>query len=233
MRAVLHVISDRTRHQTPLLEALLLAAEGGADVIQIREKKAPVAETYSFVMELLGHLMHRQSSPALFVNDRVDVALAANVSGVHLAAKSLPIHVVDQLRRQANWYGQIGCSVHSLEEALAAEQSGADYVTFGHIYASESHPGIPPRGLTALRKVVEALSIPVIAIGGIDRFNLASVLDTNCSGVAVIGSVLNATNPFDATRTLKELIDHSRAVPKVPFTWSRRRLDQRNGGIAP
>jgi thiamine-phosphate diphosphorylase len=233
MSAVLHVISDRTRHRTPLLEALLLAAEGGADVIQIREKKAPVSETYSFVTELLENLMIKQVSPAVFVNDRVDVALAANVSGVHLAAKSLPIPVVDQLRRRANWFGQIGCSVHSLEEAIAAEQSGADYVTFGHIYASESHPGLPPRGLPALRRVVDALSIPVIAIGGIDRFNLASVLETHCSGVAVIGSVLNATSPFDATRTLKELIHKSQAIPKVPFIGSCRGADQGTGGNAP
>ncbi|KPV40891.1 thiamine phosphate synthase [Alicyclobacillus ferrooxydans] len=230
MSAVLHVISDRTRHRSPLLEALGLSAEGGADVIQIREKKAPVSETYSLVTELQRQLFAKQQSPALFVNDRVDVAFAANLAGVHLASKSLPIPVVDQLRRRVNWSGQIGCSVHSLDEALAAEQAGVDYVTFGHIYASESHPGMPPRGLYALRRVVEALSIPVIAIGGIDRSNLAPVLETNCSGVAVIGAVLNAANPLEATRALKEIMNDSTALPKIPFV-RHQNVSDKGGGL--
>lgn len=217
MSAVLHVISDRTRHRLPLLETLVLAAQGGADVIQIREKKAPAAETYKFAIQLQEALEGQMPKPALFVNDRVDVAMSAHLSGVHLAAKSLPLSATHELRLQAKWFGKIGCSVHSLEEALAAEQAGADYVTFGHIYASESHPGVPPRGLHALRRVVDALSIPVIAIGGIDHANVDPVLATGCSGVAVIGAILKAESPLDATRRLRDSMLRLNRVPKVEF----------------
>jgi thiamine-phosphate diphosphorylase len=217
MGAVLHVISDRARHRLPLLEALALAGQGGADVIQIREKKAPAAETYSMAVELQQMLSEPPHRPAIFVNDRVDIALAMPLDGVHLAGKSLPLPVVCQLRERAHWSGQIGISIHSLEEALAAEQAGADYITFGHIFASESHAGLPPRGLYALRRVVEAVSIPVIAIGGIDRTNIHPVLDTGCSGIAVIGAVLNAEDPLEETRRLKDLMEQSASVPKVAF----------------
>lgn len=217
MDAVLHVISDRNRHRLPLLEALAESARGGADVIQIREKKAPASETYELVRALQQICTEERLSSRILVNDRVDIALSAGIAGVHLAAKSLPIPAAAQLRRQIGWSGMIGCSVHSLDEAIRAQGAGADYVTFGHVFASESHPGLPPRGLYALRRVTEALSIPVIAIGGIDRANVGAVLETGCSGVAVIGSVLNAEDPLAAVKRLKEAMKRSGSSPKVPF----------------
>lgn len=222
MNAVLHVISDRIRHRLPLLEALVESAKGGADVIQVREKKAPASETYALVRQLQRSLSKHGLASDIFVNDRVDIAMAASLSGVHLAAKSLPIPVATQLRNQVEWSGYIGCSVHTLDEAMAAEQAGADYVTFGHIFASDSHPGLPPQGLHALRRVVEALTIPVVAIGGIDHTNVDTVLSTACSGIAVIGAVLNADSPLAVTRTLKREIEKSMTLPKVPF-WGRNR----------
>lgn len=217
MSAVLHVISDRNRHRLPLLQTLVEAAKGGADVIQIREKKAPASETYALVRQLQAHLSNEGILSTIFANDRTDIAIAANLGGVHLAAKSLPIAVVHKLRSLAGWKGLIGCSAHALDEAIQAEQAGADYVTFGHIFASESHPGLPPRGLNALRRVVEALSIPVIAIGGIHQGNVGAVLATGCSGIAVIGAVLNADDAQDAARNLKQAMEKSGTLPKVSF----------------
>lgn len=217
MRAVLHVVSDRVRHRLPLLDALSESIRGGADVIQIREKKAPASETYELVRQLQTVVASQHGVCQVFVNDRVDVAIATQSDGVHLAAKSLPASVVSQLRRQAQWHGQVGCSVHSFDEAVAAEKAGADYVTFGHIYASESHIGVPPRGLHALKRIVDALTIPVIAIGGIDRTNVGPVLKTGCSGIAVIGAVLDTANPYEATMVLRAAMQAGAAVPKVPF----------------
>lgn len=217
MPAVLHVISDRRRHRLPLFEALVESARGGADVIQVREKKAPAAETYILVQQLQQAISKHQLQTQTFVNDRADIAMAADIGGVHLAAKSLPIPVIVQLRRHTDWSGRIGCSVHTLEEAMRAQADGADYVTFGHIFASESHPGVPPRGLSALRRVVDSLSIPVIGIGGIDRRNVAAVLATGCSGIAVIGAVLDSEQPFEATKSLKAEMLRAGAKPKVEF----------------
>ncbi len=202
MSPVLHVLSDRQRHTLPLEVALVAAARGGADVLQIREKKAPAKEIFELVQKIQWRVRELSLPTKIFVNDRVDVALATEADGVHLAAKSLPVKVAVAIRDRSGWQGKIGCSVHTLEEALQAELEGADYVTFGHIYASESHPGQPPRGLFALQKIVQSVSIPVIAIGGIESTNLEPVLTTGCNGVAVIGAVLHHVDPEGAARRL-------------------------------
>ncbi|MCL6594494.1 MAG: thiamine phosphate synthase, partial [Alicyclobacillus sp.] len=96
------------------------------------------------------------------------------------------------------------------------------------IYASESHPGVPPRGLLALQRVVEAVEIPVIAIGGVNPHNVGAVLATGCAGVAVIGAILNHPDPEAATAALKEQMTKAPGAPKVPFAralaaWGNRR----------
>lgn len=217
MTPVLHMISDRDRHQLPLIEALSEAAEGGADVIQIRDKKMPVLRTLELVKNLKENLNRLHLATKIFVNDRMDLALAEKLDGVHLAAQSLPVATAHALRNQLKWQGMLGCSVHSLEEAMFAENAGADYVTFGHVFPSASHPQLAPRGLAALSLVVEKLSIPVLAIGGIDEKNVESVLATGCSGVAVIGAVLDAENPKEAAYRLKQTMLACHIAPKTPF----------------
>lgn len=215
--AVLHIISDKQRHHLPLLDALAESAAGGADVLQIRDKKSPAAEIFQFSQAVREHCQRLGLSPLLLINDRVDIALALPANGVHLAGRSLPATVVRQLRHQSSWPGIIGCSVHSYEEAIAAATSGVDYVTFGHVYASESHRDLPPRGLRELARIVDAISIPVVAIGGIEVNNLAPVLDTGVSGIAVIGSVLSQSDPRRAAYNIKEAMEKSNASPKHPF----------------
>lgn len=203
MQTILHVVSDRGRHVLPFEQSLVAAAEGGADVIQIREKKAPAADTYALALALRAAFAKLPQRPQLYVNDRIDIAIAADLDGVHLAARSLPIAAAVRLRDRAGWRGQIGVSVHSLEEAVEAASAGADYVTFGHVFASESHRGEAPRGLFALERVVKAVQVPVIAIGGIDATNVAPVLATGAKGVAVIGAVVAQSDPRAAAQRLK------------------------------
>lgn len=223
MTHVLHVLSDRTRGATvPLEEALWLAALGGADVIQIREKKAPALAVFEFTRSLIARMREAGASSQVFVNDRLDVAMAAGADGVHLAAKSLPVAAAREVVHRAGVGLVVGCSVHSLDEALAAEAAGADYVTFGHIFPTASHPGLPPRGVRELAQVVEALSIPVVAIGGIDAANVGEVLATGASGVAVISAVVEAADPRAAVARLKEAMARSHVSPKVPFPISER-----------
>jgi thiamine-phosphate diphosphorylase len=217
LSTVLHVISDRARSHTPLLDALVSAAKGGADILQIREKKLPAAELYHFCVDLTQRLEQEDVYPGVFINDRVDVAMATSSRGVHLASKSLPISVVKRLLSRHGVDLFIGCSVHSVEEAIEAAEGGADYVTFGHIYASESHPNLPPRGVNQLARVVEAVSIPVIAIGGIDATNVGPVLETGCSGVAVIGGVIGQANPERAAYNIKNQMQKCTVRPKVLF----------------
>lgn len=216
-RAVLHVLSDRQRHAGPLERTLADAVAGGADIVQIRDKRAPAADVFALCRAVGGLLAEEQLPGRVFVNDRLDVALAANLAGVHLAVRSLPVAAVCAVRARAGWRGLVGVSVHSIEEAVAAESQGADYVTYGHIYASETHRGEAPRGVRALARVVDAVRLPVIAIGGVDATNIDLVLETGCAGVAVIGAILETPEPRRAAMALRSAMERSQSEPRFAF----------------
>jgi thiamine-phosphate pyrophosphorylase len=117
----------------------------------------------------------------------------------------------------------VGRSVHSLAEATDAAAGGADYVTFGHVFPTTTHPGLPPRGLSELREIVESVEVPVLAIGGISIDNLDSVLATGCAGVAVISAILSDPDPSRAASRLREALDASPHRPRHPFPSPARR----------
>jgi len=137
----------------------------------------------------------RGSKTRLMVNDRVDVARAAGADGVHLTARSLPARVV---RTICGVDFLIGVSTHSVEEAQAARDGGADFVVFGPIFSTESKLAFgPPQGLAALRDVTRELGgFPVLAIGGITRDNISACLSAGAGGVAGI----TLFNNFSALR---------------------------------
>jgi thiamine-phosphate pyrophosphorylase len=115
----------------------------------------------------------------------------------------------------------VGRSVHGLDEAVRAASEGAHYVTFGHVFPTTSHPGVPPRGLEELARIVQALDVPVIAIGGITANNLDDVLATGCAGIAVISAILAHPDARAATARLRQALDSSPYQPR--FSLSLRR----------
>jgi thiamine monophosphate synthase len=133
----------------------------------------------------------------LFVNDRLDVALAAHASGVQLTAGSLPVSSARAL--DAQWW--IGKSVHDLAEAEAAQAEGADYLLVGPVYATATHPERLPIGLDALRRIAR-LTLPVIAIGGITPDNVAAVRGAGAYGIAAIRALWDASDPAAAAQAL-------------------------------
>lgn len=203
MRAhVLHLIADRG--ESGILAAAL---RGGVDAVQVRNKAVPAADLLALTRAAAP--LCAAAGALLLVNDRIDVALAGGADGVHLSARSLPPADARRI-----YPGLLGVSVHDVASAVAAAAGGADYVTFGHVFASSSKPGLPPRGPAALRAVVRAVDIPVLAIGGIGPGNAAAVLATGCAGVAVISSILAADEPESAARRLRAALDASPAVPR-------------------
>jgi thiamine-phosphate pyrophosphorylase len=137
---------------------------------------------------------------------------------VHLAGKSLPPEEARKL-----WSGLLGVSVHSLDEARRAAGAGVDYVTFGHVYPTSSKPGTAPRGVRELAEIVDAVEIPVLAIGGIEAANVREVLATGAGGVAVISTVIAAEDPEHAARKLREAVNESKPSPKHAFRVVRER----------
>ena len=176
--------------------AVAAALQGGVNVVQLREKSLPAGELY----ELAGRLrrLTADAGAALIVNDRIDVALAVEADGVHLAEAGLPVEVARKLVGER----LIGRSVHDLATAVAAESEGADYLHLGTMFPSESHPGEPVGGPHLIQKVRGRVKVPIIAIGGIGPENAAQTIANGASGVAVIRTILTNRYPRSAAERL-------------------------------
>lgn len=128
----------------------------------------------------------------IIVNDRIDIAHIMGCYGVQLATHSIDASLVKNKFEHLS----IGCSVHSILEAIEKEKAGAHYLLYGHIFETESKQNLRPKGLTALSEMVKAVNIPVIAIGGIKPTNIFDTFQTGVKGVAVLSGVLLAHDPL-------------------------------------
>ena len=197
------VISGRLRPVERTLPAMRAVLEAGVDSLQLRDEAAGItAMIQAFKRD--GDWPRDR----LVINDAVRVAGSFGVRWLHL-----PAHWLDQTPPFGK-FARIGMSVHSVSEALEAESLGVDLVTFGHVFASASHPDQRPRGLDELAEVVERVRIPVLAVGGITHANVADVLERGVSGIAAISSVLGHPDPGYAASRLVELVNASAAHPR-------------------
>jgi len=188
-----------------IADVVRAALRGGAPGIQLRGKDQPAREQVELARALLAET--RPAGALLFVNDRLDVALAAGADGVHLGQDDLPVGAA---RRIVPAGFLLGISAETPDLALAAERSGADYVGTGPVYATGSKPDAGDAvGLQRIAEVAAAIRIPVVAIGGIDASNAADVVRAGATGIAVISAVMRAADPERATRNLLRAIGPS------------------------
>ena len=157
-------------------EAMVRAAcEGGADIIQFRDKLITGRERYTVAAKLLK--ICRAANVLFIVNDAIEVALAVEADGVHLGQDDLPVTEAKKLMHPMGIKNfLVGCSTHSLEQALEAERQGADYIGIGPVFATPTKPTYNPVGLELVRSVTKRVKVPHVAIGGIDATNVAQVL---------------------------------------------------------
>jgi thiamine-phosphate pyrophosphorylase len=200
----LYLITDR--HQTggrPLAEVVRRALEGGVRAVQLREKDLSGAALYRLATEL--RRLTSDFDARLIINDRPDIALAAEADGVHIGVNSLPVAAV---RRMLGQDKIIGYSAHAIDEALRAQGDGADFVTFGPVYPTPSKVAYgAPCGVNKLADAAAALKIPVIALGGISLANITGALSANIQGIAVISAILAAADPRVAAASLLKKIE--------------------------
>lgn len=168
-----YYVTDRRRGD--ILTCAERAVDGGVDMIQVREKDLPARELLELVSSVRD--LAAGTKTRVLVNDRLDIAIAAGIDGVHLPGNGLPPERVHGL------VSLVGISVHSLIEAVQAERAGIDFVVFGPVFES---PGKTAVGLEPLRSVAAAVKIPVLAIGGITTMNAGEVLDAGAAGIAGI-----------------------------------------------
>lgn len=183
------------------------AVAGGADVIQLRDKTLPGRALFDAALAIREITL---DAGALFiVNDRLDVALAAGADGVHLGASDLPI---GDARRLAPPGFIIGASVGSVDAALRAAAAGADYVALSPTFETNSKDDAGPgHGLMTLSAIRAAVSLPLVAIGGITAANVADVIAAGADGVAVISAVVAHDDVAAAARDLRARIAAAKA----------------------
>jgi len=199
----LYLVTDRTQTRGhDLLWVLEQALAGGVKAVQLREKDLGGKELFHLA-EKTRNLCERYDA-ALFINDRVDVALGVDAAGVQLGKASLSIETARSLLGP---HKLIGASIHSLMEGQQAERAGADFVLFGPVYFTPSKAAFgAPQGLASLAKIVEMLSLPVYAIGGVTPDNTTSVQRVGARGVALIAAIMAAEKPQDAAQTMVRLL---------------------------
>ncbi|QSX00828.1 thiamine phosphate synthase [Haloterrigena alkaliphila] len=192
------------------LEIVRAAIEGGVDVVQLREKETEARFRYDLGRELRE--VTAEAGVDLIVNDRADVAEAIDADGVHVGQSDLPVGVArDLLGSDA----VVGCSTSAVEEALEAEAAGADYLGVGAVYGTSSkdvaaeEDGIGPERIAA---IADAVSIPVVGIGGITADNAGPVVEAGAAGVAVISEITAADDPRAATEALAAAVETPKDV---------------------
>jgi len=207
MQYELYVVTDRMvgRGRSHVLQAAA-ALEGGADVIQLRDKIMGGRELLMAAREICT--LTEETGALSIINDRLDIALAAGASGVHLGQSDLPVGVAKALAPPGFI---IGVSVSTLEEAQEAEKDGADYVALSPVFATQTKENAGPgHGLAILRTMRRELNVPVLAIGGIGLHNVRDVFDAGADGVAVVSAVVGKDDIAAATAELKAHIKEFR-----------------------
>ncbi len=201
-----YITDRRALEPRPLLPRISEAIRAGVELVQIREKDLATRELVELVKAALAAA--EGTATRVVVNDRLDMALALRAAGVHLGTRSMPAGAVRQaLSRKENTRGFIvGVSCHSLEEALAAQSAGADYLVLGPIFETPSKtPFGPPLGLAKLKEVTTQVKIPVLALGGINVRRVKSCLEGGAAGIAGIRIFQECESLADRVQELRAM----------------------------
>jgi thiamine-phosphate pyrophosphorylase len=199
-----HVLTD-TCLQTHFshVELAELAIAGGADTIQFRQKEGSTRQMIRVAEQMQD--VCKRAGVTFIINDRVDVAIASHADGVHLGQDDFPIPLARKLLGEE---AIIGGSAGSMDEARKCLLEGADYIGFGPVYPTTSKEDAgPAAGLDLLKQIVEAIALPIIAIGGITADNVLPVIKAGPHGFAVISAVCCQNDPAEAARCLRRSLE--------------------------
>lgn len=185
----------RGREILPLIEE---SVDAGVTLIQLRGKKLKIRDFLELALETSKVL--RAKNIPLIINDRIDIALSCEASGVHLGQEDLPLPFARKILGKNKW---IGITVNTVKEALEAEAQGADYLGVGPIFYTPAKKELKPLlGLTGLKAIKEKVKIPILAIGGINAKNARGVIASGADGIAVISAIMAEEDIHRATRDL-------------------------------
>ncbi|MGR3178909.1 MAG: thiamine phosphate synthase [Candidatus Anammoxibacter sp.] len=199
------LITNRSICKQPFIETIKLAIKGGVDTVQLREKDLDSNELFRIASDIKKITIELNAS--LIINDRPDIMLAVDADGVHIGQRSMPMKDVRKIIGRDKL---IGYSAHNIQEAIHAQDEGADYISYSPVFNTgsktdylEQEQSQPiPIGAEAIKKVKSIVNIPVIALGGINANNVDEVLENGADGVAVVSNILQSSDPFLAAKNL-------------------------------
>lgn len=185
-----------------ILRLIEQAVDSGVTLVQLRAKELPTRDFLELALKIAKFL--KLKNIPLFINDRIDIALACGAQGVHIGQEDLPLSYARKILGKKM---RIGISVNTVKEAEEAEKGGADYLGVGPVYYTPSKRDLKailgPSGLKVIR---EKVKIPILAIGGINAENARETMDCGVDGIAVISALMGAKDISQATRTLVKKI---------------------------
>tara|TARA_Y100000748_G_scaffold268179_1_gene239581 strand:- start:171 stop:803 length:633 start_codon:yes stop_codon:yes gene_type:complete len=176
------------KNKEKMIKNISRATNLGITMIQIREKYLSNEEKKRLSKKIK---LITNNKPIIIINDDYEICKIAKLDGVHLPEKK--ITHIKKIKPMLNDDQFIGCSIHSIQSGILAEKLGANYLQFGSVFPTKSHPGQKPLGIKELKKITSKVKIPIIAVGGIDEKNCLIPLENGASGIASIRSLSNET----------------------------------------
>lgn len=204
---LLYAVTDRRwlKDNENLLDAVKAAVDGGATMVQLREKNLSEEETIKEAKELKAFL--KEKNVPLIIDNSIEITRASGADGVHLGQDDTP---VKKAREELGEGFIIGATAHNVSEAVKAEKDGADYLGVGAAFGSTTKSDAKPIvSLDEYRRITEAVSIPVVAIGGIDETNIEKLKGSGIAGVAVISAIFAKRDIGQAASGMKKLAEIS------------------------
>jgi len=198
----LYLVTDKSDDVEKFLKTIEEAIKGGASVVQIREKTADTLDFYNLALKV-KEITEKHDVP-LIINDRVDVALAVDAEGVHVGQSDMPCDVTRALVGSDKI---VGVSAATIEEARKAERDGADYIGTGAVFPTATKDDAPKITKKDLKEIVESISIPVVAIGGITLNNAHELNDTGIAGLSVVSAIMSSENPKKSSEELLKIFN--------------------------
>lgn len=175
------------------------ACRGGVTLLQLREKERTTREYLSLAQKV--HKITQKYNIPLIIDDRVDIALAVHAEGVHVGQSDLPVHLAGKLMGNDKI---IGATAKTVPQAVEAYEQGADYLGVGAIYPTTTKVKTVLTSVDTLKEIVRAVSIPVNAIGGLNKGNIHILKDTGIAGICAVSAIMKADDPCSAASELKE-----------------------------
>jgi thiamine-phosphate pyrophosphorylase len=199
----LYLVTDRSfLAGRDFLAVIGAALRGGVTMLQLREKDISSRDYYELAVRVRD--LAREQKVPMWINDRLDVALAANADGLHVGQDDMPAVVARQMMPAKM---KLGVTVHNVEQALQAEKDGADCLGVGTLFPTGTKKDSTVINPDIFRQIKAAVKIPVVAIGGIQAHNVEYPLQLGADGIAVVSAIMAADNPEKAARELREKID--------------------------